>query len=92
MKKQNLFIGLELIEKKPSKHTQKLHVIIIKGIYEGFDYCKNRRYTYVIAQTKDGQFYPAANKSNLNSYPLFLDGLMGDYRLATLKANYKINN
>ena len=88
MKKSDITIGTQLIEKIHSKHTEKLHKITIKGIYEGWDYTKNRRYTYYIVMTNEGSYYPAVNSTDNRT--LILDGLMGDYTLSRLKRDYNI--
>ena len=87
MKKSDLKVGTKLIEKKPSKHTSKLHCITIKGIYSGYSHATNRGFTYYICMTNEGTYYPAANSTD-NS-PLILDGLMGDYTLSRLKKEYR---
>ncbi len=88
--KADLTPGARLIEKRPSKHTEKLQIIVIKRQYTTYSYSKGRCYTYFIAMTEEGQFYPAANRRAGNEPPLFLDGLMGDYDLSKLKREYKL--
>lgn len=86
MKKEEIVIGTEIIEKKPSKHTNKLHVQIVKGVYTGYSYSLKRSYTYYVCMTKQNSFYPAANKEG----SFYLDGLMGTITLSELKRNYNI--
>ena len=88
MTKNELTIYTELIEKKPSKHTDKLHSIIILGIHTGYSYCKKRSYTYYTCKTKEGTYYPAANSTDRQF--LCLDGLVGTYDLSKLKKEYTI--
>lgn len=88
MKKSDLKYGTILIQKKASKHTDKLHKIEIKGVYMQYSYAKNRCYTYYTVMTCEGQCYPAANSSY--ERPLILDGLIGTYDLSKLKREYKI--
>lgn len=86
--KDKLEYGLVLVEKKPSKHTTKLHKIKVIKVYEGYNYTNQRAYTYVTAQTLENSFYPAANSTP--DKPRYLDGLMGTHTLKELKANYEI--
>lgn len=86
--KDKLEYGLVLIEKKPSKHTTKLHKMRVIKVYTGFNQLNNRSYTYVTTQTLPDSHYPAANSTS--DKPRYLDGLMGTYTLKALKANYNI--
>lgn len=86
--KDKLEYGLILIEKKPSRHTTKLHKIKVIKVYEGYNHANQRAYTYVTAQTLENSFYPAANSTP--DKPRYLDGLMGTHTLKELKANYEI--
>ena len=90
MKKSELTRGTILIEKKPSKHTDKLHKIEIMSIHTQYSHLKNRCYTYYIVQTCCNQWYPAANSTY--ERPLILDGLMGSYDLSKLKREYQIKS
>lgn len=86
--KDKLEYGLILVEKKPSRHTTKLHKIKVIKVYEGYNYANNRAYTYVTAQTLENSFYPAANSTE--NKPRYLDGVFGTYTLKKLKAEYEI--
>jgi hypothetical protein len=85
MKRSELTYYTELIEKKPSKHTSKLQQIIILNQYTGYDHSKKRSYTYFTYKTKEGTYYPAANREFA-----ILDGLVGTMDLSKLKSNYTI--
>lgn len=87
--KDKLEYGLRLIEKKPSKHTTKLHKLVVLQVYTGYNHNNNRQYTYVCAKTLEGSCYPAANSTP--DKPLRLDGLVGTYTLKKLKAEYDID-
>jgi hypothetical protein len=88
LKKSDIIEGLELIELKPSKHTTKLHHIVILGVHTGYNHYKNRSYTYYTAKTKENTYYLAANSTD--NRPLYLDGVVGSHSLAELKANYNV--
>jgi hypothetical protein len=85
MKLSELTHYTELIEKKPSKHTSKLQQIIILNHHKGYDYSKKRAYTYLTYKTKEGTYYPAANREFA-----ILDGLVGTINLSDLKREYTI--
>ena len=87
--KDKLEYGLRLIEKKPSKHTTKLHKMIVLKVYTGYNQWNNRQYTYVTTKTLEGSCYPAVNSTP--ERPLYLDGLVGTYTLKKLKAEYDID-
>lgn len=88
MKKSEITKGTILIQKHPSKHTDKLHNIRICGIYQGYDSYKKRSYTYYTAITCEGQYYPCSNQSDFPGS--ILDGLVGSYNLSQLKKEYAI--
>jgi len=87
MLKSQLTPHSELTEKKPSKHTNKLHQIVLLKAYKGFDVYTKRAYTYFCYKTKENTYYPAANSNERNT-PAYLDGLVGTIKLSELKKNY----
>ena len=90
MSKFNIERGSKFEQLKPSKHTEKLHVIEVGNIRTHFEYGKNgkgRNYTYVYYKTPYGSYYPAANSTERQ--PLYLDGLVGCIKLTELNSQYR---
>lgn len=86
--KDKLKYRLILIEKKPSRHTTKLHKIRVIKVYEAYNQANDRYHSYVTVQTLENTFYPAAN--SILEKPRYLDGVMGTYTLKKIKAEYEI--
>lgn len=90
MKSSEIGYGQKFEQLKPSKHTEKLHVIEVRNVRTHFEYGKNgkgRNYTYVYYLTPSGSYYPAANSTERQ--PLFLDGLIGCIKLTELNSQYR---
>lgn len=93
MNKFNIETGSKFEQLKPSKHTEKLHVIEVKSVKQHFEHGKNgkgRNYTYVYYLTPYDSYYPAANSTVKE--PLFLDGIIGCMKLTELKSKYRLIN
>jgi len=90
MKTTEMVYGQKFEQLKPSKHTEKLHIIEVVDIKKHFEYGKNgkqRNYTYVYYKTPYRSYYPAANSTD--KQPLYLDGIIGCIKLSKLNSQYK---